>query len=134
MWLPELQRSLTYCLGALVVAGTVMGSSANADETMGDRRRAMAVETIQLAREPCDYALTPQAEELIAADRAQGVPPFACERAVLATLWHETWHCNAAFAGENCMAARWQLCRQAYAEYGPDGIRIKGLFRAIIKK
>ncbi len=32
------------------------------------------------------------------------------------------------------MAARLQLCHRAYAEYGPDGIRIAGLIRAIIKK
>ncbi len=104
-----------------------------ADE-MADRRTAMAVEYVQLAQASCGYEVTFRAKHLMTRDRGQKSRPFAEDRAVLANLWRRTWACDPAFAGENCMAARWQLCQRAYAEYGPEGIRVKGLIKAIIKK
>jgi len=98
------------------------------------RREAMAVEGVLLAQSSCGIELTELANGMIARDKVATARPFADERAVLATLWRETFACNADFAGQNCFVARWQLCQQAYAEYGPDGIRIKGLIKAIVKK
>ena len=71
---------------------------------------------------------------LIRRDKRLKPEPAREQRAVLAELWRETFACNPQFAGENCFAARWQLCQRAYAEYGPDGILIKGLIKPIVKK
>ena len=106
---------------------------AAADDAL-DRKAAMAVENVVLAESSCGYELTFLARNLVIRDKGQVPRLFAGDRAVLANLWRETFACNPAFAGQNCFAARWQMCQRAYAEYGPDGIRLKGLIRAIVKK
>ena len=116
---------------ALVMAGMV--GAATAAEGL-DRRSAMAVENVLLAQSLCGVGLTAEARRLIALDKMQSSRPFADDRSVLANLWHETFKCNPDFAGQNCFAARWQMCQRAYAEYGPDGIRMGGLIAAIVKK
>lgn len=98
------------------------------------RREAMAVENVMLAHGSCGIELTAVAREMIARDKAEVPRPFADERSILATLWRETFACNRDYAGENCFAARWQICQRAYEEYGPNGIRLKGLIKAIVKK
>ena len=98
------------------------------------RKQAMAVENIELARTHCGHEITARAAGLIAADRQAGQKPFAEPRASIANLWRQTWRCDPGLIGESCMAARLQLCRRAYEEYGPDGILVPGLIRAIIKK
>ncbi|NNE22258.1 MAG: hypothetical protein HKN11_06570 [Rhizobiales bacterium] len=111
------------------------GSSAQFKPEPGwPRREAMAVEGVLLAQSSCGIELTELARSMIARDKAATARRFADQRAVLATLWRETFACNSDFAGQNCFVARWQLCQQAYAEYGPDGIRLKGLIKAIVKK
>ena len=98
------------------------------------RPEAMAVEDVLLAQSSCGIELTELAQSMIAVDKAATARPFTDDRAVLATLWRETFACNTDFVGENCFAARWQMCQRAYEEYGPDGIRLKGLIKAIVKK
>ncbi len=49
-------------------------------------------------------------------------------------LWRNTWECEPDHVGKSCMAARLNLCRRVYAEYGPDGILLPGLFKPIIHK
>ena len=94
----------------------------------------MAAENVTLAENHCGVELSFQAKQLILRDKRQSPKPFADERAILSRLWRETFACNPDFAGNNCFAARWQMCQRTYAEYGPDGIRVKGLIRPIIKK
>lgn len=108
----------------------VLAQAATAAEIT--RHGATAAETIALARHSCGHELSEPGEALVV--RVRAARAFVDERTVLATLWRQTFLCNPAYAGENCMAARWQLCQRAYAEYGPEGIVAKGLIRAIVKK
>ena len=125
---------MTRLVATIVFSLMVCMAPADAGDIASHRIEAMAVENIELARAHCGYEITAQAARLISVDRQTQPRPFAEPRATLANLWRQTWTCNSAFIGESCMAARLQLCHRAYAEYGPDGIRIAGLIRAIIKK
>ncbi|MGI9465037.1 MAG: hypothetical protein ACR2OM_13905 [Aestuariivirgaceae bacterium] len=103
-------------------------------KTSGLRQQAMAVENVMLARELCGVELTELSRDMLSRDKAKEPRPFSEDRSVLANLWRETFKCNPDFAGQNCFAARWQMCQRAYEEYGPDGIRVEGLIKAIVKK
>jgi len=124
-------RQFRTLLGVLVFA--IFCPDVLADDA-AERQAAMAVENVRLAEKACGYDLTIVARNLIALDAADDNEPFANDRAVLANLWRQTFACNPVFAGENCFAARWQMCQRAYAEYGPDGIRLRGLIKPIVKK
>lgn len=119
---------------AVIMLMLLVPGPAAAGDIATHRKDAMAVENIELAREHCGHELTARAVQLIAADRAAAPRPFAEGRAVVADLWRRTWACDPAFVSPSCMAARLHLCHRAYAEYGPAGIRLKGLIRAIVKK
>ncbi len=119
---------------AIIVLLTLVPGGAAAGDIASHRKQAMAVENIELARTHCGHELTARAALLIAADHRAEPRPFAEERAVLDNLWRQTWACNPAFTSGSCMAARLQLCHRAYTEYGPEGVRLKGLIRAIVKK
>ena len=116
---------------ALVMAGLIKAAAA---EEVLDRRSVMAVENVLLAESLCGVELTPLGRRMIALDKQQSPRPFAEDRSVVANLWRETFKCNPDFAGQNCFAARWQMCQRAYGEYGPNGIMADGLIAAIVKK
>jgi hypothetical protein len=108
-------------------------ASAHADDAL-NRRAAIAVENVALAKASCGMELSFLARQLILRDKRHEPRLYPDQRAVIARQWRETFACNPGFAGQNCFAARWQLCQRAYAEYGPQGILMKGLIRPIIKK
>ncbi len=127
-------RQLIYHGRLLLLAGVLLASGQAAADEAANWRTAMAVENVQLARTSCGYEVTFLARNLMTRDRGLKTRPFAEERDVVANLWRQTWACKPGFAGENCIAARLQLCRRAYLEYGPEGILVKGLLKAVVKK
>ena len=61
-------------------------------------------------------------------------PDHARERQFADDLWRGTFACEEAYIGASCMAARLALCQRTFAEYGPEGIVLRGLLKPIIHK
>ena len=123
-----------WCMGKFcqIVFIVLFVLASSALSSAGDRRQLVVAERVKQAVEWCGYEPTPAADEMLRV--AQGTDARHQDRALVAKLWRETFACNEAYAGDNCFAARWQLCQRAYGEYGPDGILIRGLIKPVIKK
>ncbi len=92
---------------------------------------ALASQFVRHGVAHCGYEPSEQGAALSA--RTFG-PEHAANLKFADALWRGTFKCDAKYISTSCMAARLSLCQRTFAEYGPDGVLVRGLLKPIIHK
>ncbi|MEM7426509.1 MAG: hypothetical protein AAF441_10455 [Pseudomonadota bacterium] len=115
----------------LLAIGLSMGAAQHAlanDDAQQDLAAAFIVE----AEKRCGHEMSETGMALAA--RRSSASDNHLQIRLVRPLWRRIWACDPDFISGSCLAARWNLCKRVYEDYGPQGVVIPGLLKPIIKK